>query len=284
MVATAPEPLAVLAALGVSEVTTVQPVTGGRDTLLWRVSTPAGEYALRLFRVEQAVVAEREMVAMAAAAAGGVPVPAVRRSGRWQERPVLLLDWCAGQTLLAAIMAAPLAAWPLAVAFGRQQARLHAVALPAGLPAVPAAWLPRLAPAERRLSQRLPPAARPRLLHLDYHPLNVLVEGGRISAVIDWANAGGGDGRLDAARTRTLLLLGPAATALPGWLLRLSRWLLAAGWRRGYEAVAGPLGPLQPFDALAAAFMLADLAPSGQPRPGISPADLEAIRRWRPAE
>jgi aminoglycoside phosphotransferase (APT) family kinase protein len=149
---------------------------------------------------------------------------------------------------------------------------------------VPAAWLPRLAPAERRLSQRLPPAARPRLLHLDYHPLNVLVESGRISAVIDWANAGGGDGRLDAARTRTLLLLGPAATALPGWLLRLSRWLLAAGWRRGYEAVAGPLGPLQPFDALAAAFMLADLAPSGQPRPGISPADLEAIRRWRPAE
>ncbi len=43
------------------------------------------------------------------------------------------------------------------------------------------------------------------LLHLDYHPQNVLVEGLRVTGVIDWANAAAGDRHLDAATTAVIL-------------------------------------------------------------------------------
>jgi aminoglycoside phosphotransferase (APT) family kinase protein len=43
------------------------------------------------------------------------------------------------------------------------------------------------------------------VLHLDYHPLNVLVNGGRISGIIDWVNADSGDRHLDVATTATIL-------------------------------------------------------------------------------
>jgi aminoglycoside phosphotransferase (APT) family kinase protein len=43
------------------------------------------------------------------------------------------------------------------------------------------------------------------VLHMDYHPLNVLVQGGRISGIIDWVNAESGDRHLDVATTATIL-------------------------------------------------------------------------------
>jgi aminoglycoside phosphotransferase (APT) family kinase protein len=43
------------------------------------------------------------------------------------------------------------------------------------------------------------------VLHMDYHPLNVLVSGGRISGVIDWVSAETGDRHLDVATTATIL-------------------------------------------------------------------------------
>jgi len=49
------------------------------------------------------------------------------------------------------------------------------------------------------------------LLHLDLHPLNVLVdEGGDVTGVIDWANAAAGPSVLDRARTWSILTLDPA--------------------------------------------------------------------------
>ncbi len=42
-------------------------------------------------------------------------------------------------------------------------------------------------------------------MHLDYHLQNVLVDGGQITGVIDWVNAGRGDVRVDFARTMALL-------------------------------------------------------------------------------
>jgi aminoglycoside phosphotransferase (APT) family kinase protein len=43
------------------------------------------------------------------------------------------------------------------------------------------------------------------VVHMDYHPLNVLVRGGRISGVIDWVSAEAGDRHLDVATTATIL-------------------------------------------------------------------------------
>ena len=41
---------------------------------------------------------------------------------------------------------------------------------------------------------------RPSILHLDYNPYNVAVEGDRISGLLDWTNARIGDPRADLAR------------------------------------------------------------------------------------
>jgi Phosphotransferase enzyme family len=93
-----------------------------------------------------------------------------------------------------------------------------------------------------------------RLLHLDLHPFNVLVEAdGEPTGVIDWANAAAGDPELDRARTWSLLTLDPAARAIadrPGWLALTEHWL-----------EAGRLHDLsEEARAWACGFMLADLA------------------------
>jgi hypothetical protein len=96
--------------------------------------------------------------------------------------------------------------------------------------------------------------SRPRPLHLDLHPLNVLVDDdGEPTGVIDWANAAAGDPELDRARTWSLLTLDPAARALdehPGWAALTEHWL-----------GAGRLHALSTSARLwACRFMLRDLA------------------------
>ncbi len=43
------------------------------------------------------------------------------------------------------------------------------------------------------------------VLHMDYHPLNVLVKGARISGIVDWVRAESGDRHLDVATTAAIL-------------------------------------------------------------------------------
>jgi len=54
------------------------------------------------------------------------------------------------------------------------------------------------------------------IVHMDYHPQNVLVRGVRVTGVIDWVNADCGDRHLDAATTSVIL----ASTAMehPRWM------------------------------------------------------------------
>lgn len=56
----------------------------------------------------------------------------------------------------------------------------------------------------------------PSVLHMDYHPLNVLVAGARISGIIDWVSAESGDRHLDAATTSAILSC--HAMENPPWL------------------------------------------------------------------
>jgi aminoglycoside phosphotransferase (APT) family kinase protein len=67
--------------------------------------------------------------------------------------------------------------------------------------------LPGLAAAHRRLiAQAAQYRSSPQsIVHLDYHPQNVLVLGTRVSGVIDWVNADIGDRHLDVATTATIL-------------------------------------------------------------------------------
>ena len=90
-------PTDILTALGITTVTAIIPVHGGTDTALWRVEHGSLTSALRVFRPEQAATYQREIEAMEAARQAQVPVPTIRASGVWHERPVLLLSLSMGR-------------------------------------------------------------------------------------------------------------------------------------------------------------------------------------------
>jgi aminoglycoside phosphotransferase (APT) family kinase protein len=277
------DPADILATLGISSVSAITPVLGGSDTAIWRVEHGATVSALRVFRTEQAQTFQREVAAMQAARQAKLPVPAIHAGGTWHDRPVLLLSWCPGVPLRDAIRRRPWNALALGVAFGRTQARIHQIPSPVEWPAQPTDWIGWAGPNEYRLQAALRQLARPTptLLHLDYHPLNVLVDGRQITAVLDWANARIGDPRADVARTYTILMVEPNTPGRQPLALSLARWLLAWSWRRGYEQVAGTLTDMAWFYAWAGAVMARDLAPRvNDRRSWWRPQHLAHIRDW----
>jgi aminoglycoside phosphotransferase (APT) family kinase protein len=278
------DPLAVLDALGVRDAAAVTPVRGGFDTAIWRVERPAGACALRVFRPEQAAVCGLEAAALTAVAAAGVAVPRVLHSGAWRDRPAVLITWCPGRPLADELKARPWRAWALGVDFGRTQAAIHAVPVPAALQHSPLNWIDRVPAAGPELRARLA-AGRTALTHLDYHPLNVLTDGRRLTAVIDWVDARAADPRADLARTESLLRVMPWRQPWPLALpVYAARRLLTAGWRRGYRRAAGGFpapSELAPYYAWAGALIERDVARRlGQPGVPFAAADLPRIRRW----
>lgn len=218
-----------------------------------------------------------------AVAERGLPVPRVIAEAVWQDRPALLLSWCPGQTLLDALAAHPGWVWRLGFAFGALQARIHQQRAPEILQVTAGRWIDWAGPAAARLRPALQATdlRDDRLLHLDYHPRNVVTAGQQMTCLIDWVNAAAGDPRADLARTYTMLRVlppGPDEPWLRGWLLR---WILERAWRSGYEQVGGPIGELGPFYAWAGAVMVRDLAPKiGRPGIWLEPRHLAAIERW----
>jgi aminoglycoside phosphotransferase (APT) family kinase protein len=277
------DPMAILAALGAPDAQTAVPVEGGSDTAIWRVERPEGSAALRLFRTDQVETCSRELSAMRAAVTNGLPAPTVYVEGNWKSRPALLLSWCPGRPLMHELREKPSLAAELGHEFGRVQARINALAAPDDLSADGDDWIRWSGPEEGALQARLHAvsASSRRLLHLDYHPLNVLTDGRRISAVLDWANSHAGDPRADAARTVSILRLSPVRPGSdPVFIARLRR-VLQRAWRHGYEEIAGPLGDLTLFYAWAGAVMLRDLAPRvDRPGTGIRTGHIDRIRRW----
>jgi aminoglycoside phosphotransferase (APT) family kinase protein len=133
------------------------------------------------------------------------------------------------------------------VAFVRTQAQLHSLASEGQIvPAeVPKAYTSSFAPAdlpllerlfriiERRIEEAPLPGLRdavmalrsraPRyspvpstIVHMDYHPQNVLVRGPKVQAVLDWVNADFGDRYLCAATTA--VILSTSAMDRPRWM------------------------------------------------------------------
>jgi Ser/Thr protein kinase RdoA (MazF antagonist) len=277
------DPLAILTHLGVEDAGAVTRVHGGWDTAIWRVERPGGVSALRLFRAQQRAVCEREVAAMRAAAAAGIPVPEVQAQGTWHERPVLLLSWCPGRPLAQELESRPWRAWHLGRAFGRLQARLRTVPAPATLRRERWEWIEWAGPLDGPLKGRLIELAGAAevLLHLDYHPLNVLTDGAQITAVLDWANARTGDARADVARTYTILRVMPLPRTATSAAVALVRRLLARGWQHGYREVAGDLPAMAAFYAWAGEVMVRDLTPKlGTPGIWLQPSHLAAIQRW----
>lgn len=78
--------------------------------------------------------------------------------------------------------------------------------------------LPGLREALSRVSERasLFRSSRQSIVHMDYHPLNVMVENTRVTGVIDWVNTDVGDRHLDAAMTA--VILSSSALEKPRWM------------------------------------------------------------------
>jgi len=278
---TSPAPGAVLAALGLVDPSRTTPITGGADATIWRVGYGDADYALRLLRVGQAGVARREADVMAAAAAAGIPVPRVLAEGIWDNRPALLMSWMPGRLLKNELEDRTWRSWALGVQFGRIQATIHSMPVPAALHQHPVSWIEWAEP-DAALRNRL---RRSRdgeaLLHLDYHPANVLFERGHVSAVLDWANARAGDRRADLARTAAILRFAPLGGQTSP-VAAIARRAFVTGWRRGYRGMAGRVTGMAPFYAWAATVMRHDLAPrvGRTDLPWLTPALLNDIHCW----
>jgi aminoglycoside phosphotransferase (APT) family kinase protein len=78
--------------------------------------------------------------------------------------------------------------------------------------------LPGLRDALQRLTARagVYRVADGSVVHMDYHPQNVLVEGVRVTGIIDWVNTDIGDRHLDAAMTAAIL--SSSAMERPRWM------------------------------------------------------------------
>ena len=267
------DPSAILASFGYPDAQTIGPVSGGRDTAIFRVEHGTATYALRVFRPDQEQVSHAEALAMRAATQGGVPVPRVHAHGVHDGRPALLLDWCNGVTVVEALRRWPDRARSLGVACGDVLARIHAVTVP--VEHRDHSWLrwAGLAPDDLLYQQMVAFAGHDRLLHLDFHPLNVLTDGERVTAVLDWANAHAGDPRADLARAISIVRFdaGDPPPETRSILLAFER-----GLRDGYGCAAGTPVDMPLFHVWAGRAMLRDLAP----RLAANPVRAVRIRRW----
>jgi aminoglycoside phosphotransferase (APT) family kinase protein len=259
------EIIALLEQLDVADVRGIAPALGGLDTEIWRIEHGDDLVsALRIFREVQGLNAAFERIAIAAASEA-IVVPELRASGTWYGRPVSLIAWCSGVTLGAALVASPARSWELGELLGQTQARLHQLPAPAGLDDFGERW-------SRWSGTTAPEDARgEKLLHGDFHPMNVLIDDGTVSGVIDWTNAGSGDSWLDAARTVVII----SAATMPDTELDYdeledARSQLLAGWRAGYESIAGPLEGFEPFLLWAATVTMHDLSRKPAGLPGIA--------------
>jgi Ser/Thr protein kinase RdoA (MazF antagonist) len=178
-----------------------------------------------------------EVLALSAAA-GVAPVPRVLDRVDLDGCSGVLLECLPGRPAAELALSSPNRASQIGVACGALHAQLSGILAPAGLR--------RVGPSR--------PGLRPRLLHLDLHPFNVLVDdGGEVTGIIDWANAAAGDPVLDRARSWSILTLDPGAVARRSE----AQWVaLSEGWE-----TAGQLVRLSAWArAWAAEFMLEDLA------------------------
>lgn len=106
-------------------------------------------------------------------------------------------------------------------------------------------------------------AAPDALVHMDYHPQNVIVRGMRVTGVIDWVNADRGDRHLDAATTSAILAT--SAMDRPRWMRdnpigNTLRALFAALYFPAYHALAPmELDRFRYCQAVAALFRLSTL-------------------------
>lgn len=277
------DPAEILASTDLAGVGAIEQVLiGWGGAAVWRVESAEGPYALRVFPPHWHDDRDRELAFMRLAYEHGLPAPWQRAVGVFAERPWTLVTWRPGRTVADTALRRPWNAGVLGGAFGRMQAELHTVVRPPTSDPVQADWRTWAGPISDELRAALD-ATNPdedTLIHLDYHPLNVLTECGAMSGVLDWENARFGDPRADLARTYTILrfitVLRPEPPRGFHWALRR----FSRSWWAGFVSIAGVPSEMQPYVAWAWHMLYADLAPKlGRDGVDLTEKQLEFVAR-----
>lgn len=235
------------------------PVSGGFDTRIYAFelagAPPAwsGPLIARVFRDPAGPERARfEGAAQQVIAGLGFPCPrpvATEPDASVLGGAFMIMPRVAGKPLLSA--GPRVVAFQLPRILAETHARLHTLDVGAARAAFREAgvedvatrkglWLPHLRteidaseldayrPGLEWLESHLPAAATLAVCHLDFHPLNVMFDGTKVTGVIDWANASIGDPAADVAATLVIMEMGPldagrlqpAADLLRRWLAR----------------------------------------------------------------
>ena len=216
----------------------VYDIGGGRVLRRYRDPKPAG-------------FVEREAEAMMLLRSRGAPVPEVYDAHDLD----LVMDRVAGRSMLDIVASRPWKARALGRRLGLLHATLHSIEVPADV-------------AVRRLDG--PAGDGNRVLHLDFHPDNVLVDG-HDAVVIDWSNAAVGVPGLDVATSWLLMVMG-SVDNIPVLVRPIARQVRRA-LIRGYLHERDPDRALAlPWVSLACERRLAD--------PNTRPEEIERVRQF----
>ena len=294
---TASDPLPILTGLGIEDVVDCSPLPSGMGgTLLWKVTrdTAPQQLVLRVFPGGHDHLAAREAAAHRIAIAGGVPAPQVIASGRPVLRGqrgddvAIVMTWSPGRQAAEELLASPDQAYAIGESCGRTLGALHRIRPPGKANAAlgpDASWLTwsrgEHTERVRELWSTTPfdrMRERPVLLHLDFHPENVLLDGREVSGVLDWANARWGPPEADLARSSAIMWLIPHHPRIPSEA-RPALADYAAGLRAGHRTAYGPTSDAPLFTAWALSAQWADLERKvGTEGFWVSPATLEELR------
>lgn len=189
---------------------------------------------------------EAEGVAMKAAAAAGVPVPAVGQLVEYDGRPGLLMERLGQVDLLTGLGRRPWRLPEVAKTLGELHARINSLAAPEGLPPVHDVVRDFFGDRDDETARRalaalaeLPRADR--LLHGDMHPGNLLTRDDGGVVAIDWPRAARGDPSADVAWSVMLIRIArlhPTAPRLLKTIHPLGRSLMERIYLRAYAASA----------------------------------------------
>jgi aminoglycoside phosphotransferase (APT) family kinase protein len=291
------------------------PLDGGWETYTYRLEfephrgLPArlqGPLVLRVYATEQgAARARHEFAAQSFVHGHGFPSPRpvlLVDDGEPFGGPFLLMERLRGRTLLDVLQARPWSIWRLAARMAALHARLHQMSTE-GFPDCNGDFLDRSLDGVRArivaygleglrpgldwlVNNRPHRTGIPRVLHLDWHPLNLIYSDDG-PAAIDWTEADVGDRHADVATT--LLELQCLPPPPPAWWARpfvpIVRGVLARHYLRSYRRRL----PIQErrlayYGAWAALRRLANYGRWLSAGPGSNGCKPSALRRVSPAQ
>lgn len=254
-------------ALGLPGNTEVEPLVDGASAAAWRVRAKGVSFVLRASGSSQLM--DGRLSAMYAARCAGLPAPDLVKRTSTEFGDAVLLTWLGGNTLMEVVTRNPAQARFWGRRMGLLQRRLHEIEGPPSLGDV-------LTDSSHPFNAGLDVAGLPdgdSLLHLDWHPLNLLVDesSNELSGIIDWDNARRGHPLLDLARTKSILSVDPAVRALAPALREVVDEM-ARAWEEGYGSEASSIPAA--CHVWAGQVMLADLGPR------YSEETLAPVRTW----